>query len=84
MYLEIQWKNIEKGQSHNFDKYPRTYAYPKYLYDMSSIMQYTLDGFGVGGRPSMILTVRCDLLNTILCKVIELIFFVTVQELYTR
>ncbi|XP_065334978.1 zinc metalloproteinase nas-1-like [Cloeon dipterum] len=56
MYLEVQWENIQAGQEHNFQKYPRTKAYPRYPYDLSSVMQYFLTAFGVGGRPTMILT----------------------------
>jgi len=57
LYLEVQWDNIETGQSHNFDKYPRTVAYPKYNYDFFSVMQYSLDAFGTEGRPTMVLQV---------------------------
>jgi len=57
LYLEVQWDNIEAGKSSNFDKYPRTVAYPKYTYDFNSVMQYTLDSFGIEGRPTMVLQV---------------------------
>jgi len=57
MYVEVQWDNIETGKSSNFDKYPRTVAYPKYRYDFTSIMQYPLTGFGIEGRPTLVLNV---------------------------
>lgn len=58
MYVEVQWNNIQANQLHNFKKFPRTNSYPKYLYDMNSVMMYDLQSFGIGGRPSMVLTVR--------------------------
>jgi len=58
MYLEVQWDNIETAQLHNFEKYPRTVAYPQYPYDFTSVMQYTFDSFGKNGRPSMTLAVK--------------------------
>jgi hypothetical protein len=59
----VQWDDIEDGMEHNFKKHPRTFAYPKYEYDFSSVMQYRLNSFGIGGRPSMVLTVRYILKN---------------------
>ncbi|XP_059474603.1 uncharacterized protein LOC132196153 [Neocloeon triangulifer] len=63
IYVEVQWENIMTGMEGNFAKYPRTKAYPRYDYDFNSVMQYTLDGFGIGGRPSMILTFKNSSLN---------------------
>jgi len=57
MYIEIQWENIKKGEEHNFQKHPRTYAFPKLQFDFMSLMMYTLDSFGSEGRPSMIVVV---------------------------
>jgi hypothetical protein len=57
MYVEIQWENIQTSQEHNFEKNPRTYAYPIREFDFLSLMMYTLDAFGVGGKPSMVVTV---------------------------
>jgi len=57
MYVEIQWKNIKAGEEHNFEKLPRTFAYPSFDFDFMSLMMYTLDAFGKEGKPSMIVVV---------------------------
>jgi Astacin (Peptidase family M12A) len=58
MYVDVQWENIKKKMEHNFKKHPRTFAFPKYGYDFSSVMQYRLNSFGINGRPTMVLRVR--------------------------
>ncbi|XP_059474262.1 hatching enzyme 1.2-like [Neocloeon triangulifer] len=55
MYVEVQWDNIEAGRASAFEKQPRTKAYPRYPYDFFSLMQYFLTGFGIGGRPTLVL-----------------------------
>jgi len=57
VFVEVQWDNIEAGMAHNFNKYPRTLAFPKYPYDFMSIMQYPLWAFGINGSSTLILTV---------------------------
>ncbi|XP_065336753.1 zinc metalloproteinase nas-1-like [Cloeon dipterum] len=63
IYLEVQWENIQAGNENNFDKYPRTKAYPRYPYDLFSVMQYYLTAFGKGGRPTMLLTFQNETIN---------------------
>jgi hypothetical protein len=62
MYVEVQWKNIKAGEEHNFEKLPRTFAYPSFDFDFMSLMMYTLDAFGKEGKPSMIVVVRSKIL----------------------
>ncbi|XP_065335399.1 zinc metalloproteinase nas-13-like [Cloeon dipterum] len=60
LYVEVQWDNIDATFKSNFDKLPRTYAFPQYNFDFGSVMMYTLDAFGKGGRPSMVLTPKAS------------------------
>jgi hypothetical protein len=73
LFLEMQWENMDPKEVGNFEKLPRTVAFPKYPYDFFSVMQYSLDSFGLYGRPSMILAVNKPILyefqvNTCLLK----------------
>jgi len=57
MFLEINWDNIKTEMQHNYNKYPRTAAYPKYKYNLLSMMHYSLGSSS--NRPAMALnTVR--------------------------
>ncbi|XP_059474384.1 astacin-like [Neocloeon triangulifer] len=60
LYIDIQWENIQDGNADQFEKLPRTYAYPQYEFDFMSLMMYTVDSFGIGGRPSMVLTPKYE------------------------
>lgn len=57
MYVDVIWENINSNQSHNFYKYPRTYAFPLFDYDFTSLMHFDLRMFGAEGRRSLDLTV---------------------------
>lgn len=63
MYVEIQWANIKAGKEHNFEKLPRTFAFPVFDFDFMSLMMYTLNSFGKSGRPSMVVVVSFANLN---------------------
>ncbi|CAB3367981.1 Hypothetical predicted protein [Cloeon dipterum] len=51
LYLDVQWNNIKESVQHNYLKYPRTYAFPKWSYDLESVLQYPIEDT----PPSMIL-----------------------------
>jgi len=57
LYVEMQWENIDQSWWSQYRKNPRTYSFPKYPYDFTSIMHYSLVG-GKNGRPSMIVIVK--------------------------
>jgi Astacin (Peptidase family M12A) len=57
MYVRVEWKNINPNYTHNFDKHPRTLAFPKYELDFSSLMMYGLGDFGMNGTAAMVVLV---------------------------
>jgi Astacin (Peptidase family M12A) len=47
LYLQVLWQNIDPRQVHNFNKHPRTWAFPKFELDFRSVMMYPLTGFSI-------------------------------------
>jgi hypothetical protein len=57
LYVRVEWQNIDVNLTSQFDKHPRTLAFPKYEYDFSSLMMYSLYGAGIDGKPAMVVLV---------------------------
>lgn len=57
LYVKIQWENIDPQAVFNFRKLPRTYAFPQYNFDLSSLMMYRLLAFSVNSKPTIVVTV---------------------------
>lgn len=58
MYVRVLWPNIDPNNTFNFDKHPRTMAYPRFTFDFSSLMMYRLTDFGQNYMPSMAIVVN--------------------------
>lgn len=63
LYISINWDNMYGDNKAQFEKLPRTLAFPKYDFDFKSLLMYDLFAFSVPGKPSMTVLVRVIFLS---------------------